>query len=113
MVYLAAAAVIILAAAGQEQELVLFYAVAVFVSFLVGLLAMARFARTERKPWLATVNALAAVAGAFTLVVNLLRGWPVLSLLATLLLGAGLYVRWVRAGSPSGIEDVERQAEAD
>lgn len=113
VVYLAAAAVIILAAAGQEQELVLFYAVAVFVSFLVGLLAMARFARTECKPWLATVNALAAAAVAFTLVVNLLRGWPVLSLGATLLIGAGLYVRWVRAGSPSGIEDIEAEAEAD
>nr|WP_248297113.1 hypothetical protein [Streptomyces sp. S1D4-11] len=53
VVYLAAAALIIVAAAGQEQELVLFYAVAVFVSFLVGLLAMTRFARTERKSALA------------------------------------------------------------
>ncbi|MFJ9948346.1 amino acid permease [Kitasatospora sp. NPDC091207] len=111
VVYLAAAAVIIVAAAGQEQELVLFYAVSVFVSFLVGLLAMARFARSERKPALAAVNALAAAAVAFTLVVNLLRGWPVLSLVATVLIGGGLFVRWVRAGSPSGIEDIERQAE--
>ncbi|WP_395293055.1 amino acid permease [Kitasatospora hibisci] len=112
-VYLAAAAVIILAAAGQEQELVLFYAVSVFVSFLVGLLAMTSFARRAHKPVVALVNALAAAAVAFTLVVNLLRGWPVLSLVATVLIGAGLYVRWVRAGSPSGIEDVERQAESE
>ncbi|MCX4758620.1 amino acid permease [Kitasatospora purpeofusca] len=111
VVYLAAAAVIIVAAAGQEQELVLFYAVSVFVSFLVGLLAMTHFARSERKPLVAAVNALAAVAVAFTLVVNLLRGWPVLSLVATLLIGAGLYIRWVGAGSPSGIEDVGRRAE--
>nr|WSZ11990.1 hypothetical protein OH837_00845 [Streptomyces canus] len=57
VVYLAAAALIIVAAAGQEQELVLFYAVAVFVSFLVGLVAMARFARREDKTALSWVNA--------------------------------------------------------
>ena len=111
VVYLAAAAVIIVAAAGQEQELVLFYAVAVFVSFLVGLLAMTRFARDEGSSALAWVNALAALAVAFTLAVNLLRGWPVLSLVGTLLIAAGLYVRWTRAGRPSGIEDIEAQAE--
>ncbi|WP_406177332.1 amino acid permease [Streptomyces sp. NBC_00996] len=111
VVYLAAAALIIVAAAGQEQELVLFYAVAVFVSFLVGLVAMARFARRERKPALAWVNGLAAAAVAFTLVVNLLRGWPVLSLAATLLIAGGLYARWSRAGRPTGIEDVEARAE--
>ncbi|MER5208967.1 amino acid permease [Streptomyces sp. NPDC002825] len=113
VVYLAAAAVIILAAAGEEQELVLFYAVAVFVSFLVGLLAMTRFARAERKPALAWLNGTAAAAVAFTLVVNLLRGWPVLSLVATMLIAGAFYVRWVRAGRPSGIEDVEARAEAD
>ncbi|RPE31905.1 amino acid permease [Kitasatospora cineracea] len=113
LVYLVAAAVIIVAAAGQEQELVLFYAVSVFVSFLVGLLAMTRFARTEHKPALAALNAIAAAAVAFTLAVNLLRGWPILSLAATLLIGGGLYLRWTRAGRPSGIEDVEAQAETD
>ncbi|MFF4425581.1 hypothetical protein ACFY04_33230 [Streptomyces sp. NPDC001549] len=113
LVYLAAAAVIIVAAAGEEQELVLFYAVAVFVSFLVGLMAMTRFARTERKPALAWLNAMAAVAVAFTLLVNLLRGWPVLSLVATLAIGGAFYLRWVRAGRPSGIEDVEARVEAD
>ncbi|MFG2231153.1 hypothetical protein ACGFNX_14275 [Streptomyces sp. NPDC048723] len=112
LVYLAAAAVIIVAAAGEEQELVLFYAVAVFVSFLVGLLAVTRFARTEGKTALARLNSMAAVAVAFTLLVNLLRGWPVLSLVATLAIGGAFYLRWVRAGRPSGIEDVEARAEA-
>ncbi|MES4891305.1 amino acid permease [Streptomyces sp. NPDC096012] len=111
--YLAAAALIIVAAAGQEQELVLFYAVAVFVSFLIGLLAMARFAHRERKTALAWMNGLAAVAVAFTLAVNLLRGWPILSLAATLLVAGALYARWTRAGRPSDIEDVEAHAEAD
>lgn len=109
--YLLAAAVIIVVAAGEEQELVLFYAVAVFVSFLVGLVAMASFARTENKPGLAWVNGLAAGAVAFTLAVNLLRGWPVLSLAATLVIAGALYIRWARAGRPSGIEDIEAQAE--
>jgi hypothetical protein len=113
VVYLAAAALIIVAAAGQEQELVLFYAVAVFVSFLVGLIAMARFATRESKTALTWVNGLAAAAVAFTLAVNLLRGWPMLSLAATLLIAAGLYARWTRAGRPTGIEDVEAHAEAD
>ncbi|MEU8460467.1 amino acid permease [Streptomyces sp. NPDC029003] len=113
LVYLAASAVIIVVAAGEEQKLVLFYAVAVFVSFLVGLLAMTRFARTEGKTALAWLNGLAAVAVAFTLLVNLFRGWPVLSLVATLAIGGAFYLRWVRAGRPSGIEDVEARAEAD
>ncbi|MFF7794553.1 amino acid permease [Streptomyces sp. NPDC007991] len=111
VVYLAAAALVIVAAAGQEQELVLFYAVAVFVSFLVGLIAMARFAHREKKSALAWINALAAVAVVFTLAVNLLRGWPVLSLAATVLIAGGLYARWTRAGRPTGIEDVEARAE--
>ncbi|MCX3060805.1 amino acid permease [Streptomyces beihaiensis] len=111
VVYLAAAAVIIVAAAGQEQKLVLFYAVSVFVSFLVGLVAMARFAHREKKPGLKWLNGVAAALVAFTLVVNLLRGWPMLSMVATVIIAAGLYVRWVKAGRPSGIEDVEAQAE--
>ena len=48
VVYAVISAAIILAASGQEQELVLVYAVAVFVSFLAGLLAMARFSRRQR-----------------------------------------------------------------
>ncbi|MFJ4790748.1 amino acid permease [Streptomyces sp. NPDC088794] len=112
VVYLAVAALIIVASAGQEQELVLFYAVAVFVSFLVGLVAMAHFAARENKTALAWVNGLAAAAVSFTLAVNLLRGWPMLSLAATLLIAAGLYARWTRAGRPSGIEDVEAHTEA-
>ncbi|WP_329311167.1 hypothetical protein [Streptomyces sp. NBC_01262] len=75
MAYLAAAALIIVAA-GQEQELVLFYAASVFVGFLMGLLAMTRFAHTQHKPALASVNALAATAVAFTLVPGSLSGNP-------------------------------------
>jgi hypothetical protein len=111
--YLAVSASVLLAAGGLEQELVLFYAVAVFVSFLAGLAAIARFSRREGKHALAAVNMLGAVAVAFTLVVNLARGYPLLSLVAMLAIAGALHRLWVRAGRPAGIEEVERLAEAD
>ena len=111
-VYLAVSALVLLAAGGLEQELVLFYAVAVFVSFLAGLAAIARFSRREGKRLLAVVNVLGAIAVAFTLAVNLARGYPLLSLLAMLIIAAALQRLWVRAGRPAGIEQVERLAEA-
>jgi amino acid permease-like protein len=113
IVYTIISAVIILAASGQEQELVLVYAVAVFVSFLAGLLAMARFSRRQRSWWLFAINVIAAVVVAFTLVVNLARGYPLISIAGTVLIGGFLWHRWVRAGRPRGIEAVERTAEAD
>ena len=113
IVYAVISAAIILAASGQEQELVLVYAVAVFVSFLAGLMAMARFAHRRGLRLLTATNVLGAVAVAFTLAVNVTRGYPLLALAGTALVAAGLYVRWVRAGRPTGIEAVEREAEAD
>jgi hypothetical protein len=110
-VYVAVSALVLLAAGGHEQELVLVYAVAVFVSFLAGLSAMARFSLREGRIGLAAVNVAGAVSVAFTLVVNLARGYPLLSLAAMLLIAATLYVAWVRQGRPSGVEDVELLAE--
>src|SRR6185437_15170876 len=60
VLYVGVSAVILLAAGGHEQELVLFYAVAVFVSFLAGLAAIARFSRREGRRALAVVNVLGA-----------------------------------------------------
>jgi hypothetical protein len=113
VVYLLVSAGVLVAAAGREQELVLFYAVAVFVSFLAGLAAMTHFSLRDRRRGLATVNALGALSVTFTLVVNLGRGYPLLSLAATALIALGLYALWRRAGQPSGIEQVERHAEAE
>ena len=110
VVYAFISAAIILVASGKEQELVLVYAVAVFVSFLAGLLAMARFAHQSGSTLLTITNLAGAVAVAFTLLVNLARGWPLLALSGTLLVGAALYWRWVRAGRPRGIEVIEREA---
>src|SRR5215211_3138040 len=113
VVYALISAAIILVASGQEQELVLVYAVAVFVSFLAGLLAMARFAHRQGLHLLTATNVLGAIAVAFTLLVNLERGYPLLALGGTVLVAAVLYARWVRAGRPSGIEAIEREAEAE
>jgi hypothetical protein len=111
VVYAVISAAIILAAGGHEQELVLVYAVAVFVSFLAGLLAMARFSRRRGKRLLTATNLLGAIGVAFTLVVNLARGYPLLAIGGTVLVAAVLYARWVRAGRPRGIEAIEREAE--
>jgi len=113
IVYALISAVIILAASGKEQELVLVYAVAVFVSFLAGLLAMARFSRRQKSWALLAINLVAAAVVAFTLVVNLARGYPLISIAGTILIGGFLQYRWMRAGRPRGIEAVERAAEAD
>lgn len=104
---------IILAASGQEQELILVYAVAVFVSFLAGLLAMARFSYRRGATWLTATNVVGAVGVTFTLIVNLARGYPLIALAGTVLVATGLYWRWVRAGRPRGIEAIEREAEAE
>jgi len=110
-VYAVGAAAIVFAAGGQEQELVLVYAVAVFVSFLAGLLAMTRFFHRRGEPLLAATNLVGAVGVTFTLLVNLERGYPLLALGGTAIVAAALYWRWVRAGRPRGIEAVEREAE--
>jgi len=112
-VYAGISALIILIARGQEQELVLVYAVAVFVSFLAGLLAMAHFSHREGARLLTATNLLGAAAVAFTLVVNLGRGYPLLALAGTALIAGGLYWRWVRTGRPAGLEEVERHAEEE
>ena len=113
IVYAVISAMIVLIARGQEQELVLVYAVAVFVSFLAGLLAMAHFSHRRGSRFLTAMNLLGALVVVFTLAVNLARGYPLLAIGATALIAAGLHWRWVRAGRPRGIEAIEREAEAD
>ena len=52
-------------------------------------------------------------AVAFTLVVNLARGYPLIAIAGTVLIAAVLYWRWARAGRPRGIDAIERRAEAE
>ena len=113
VVYLGVSAAVLIAASGQEQKLVLVYAVAVFVSFLAGLIAMARFSLRDRRWGLAAANIAGAAAVAFTLIVNLARGYPLLSIAATAAIAGGLYTLWVRAGRPAGIDEVERHLDDD
>lgn len=110
--FLAASALMVVAAGSREQRLVLFYAVAVFVAFLCGLLAMASFFRAEGKRLLLIASALAAAAVTVTLAVDLARGYPIVSLLSACLLAATLRTLWVRAGKPSGVAEAKRLAEA-
>ncbi len=111
LVYLLISAGVLLLADAQDQTLVLFYAVSVFLSFLVGLLAMARLSGGKR--WSQVINLLGAGVVGFTLVMNLLRGWPLLSLAAALAIAGGLSLLWVRAGRPRGISSAVQHAEED
>jgi amino acid transporter len=112
-VYAVISAAILIASDAREQELVLVYAVAVFVSFLAGLLAMARFSHREGARLLTITNLLGAAAVAFTLIVNLGRGYPLLAIAGTILIAALLYWRWIDAGRPAGLEEIERHLEED
>jgi hypothetical protein len=111
VVFLGISVAVVVAARGQDQELVLFYAVAVFISFLAGLLAMARFSRREGDQLHVAINAVGAALVLFTLAVNLRRGYPIASLLASLAIGATFMWLWVRRGRPRGIATAEAEAE--
>ena len=113
LVYLIVSVLVVVAAGGRDQELVLFYAVAVFVAFLSGLLAMARFSRKAGSRSSYAVNLFGACIVVFTIAVNLRRGYPVFSLLAAAGIGAGLYILWMRSGRPRGIAQAEMEAERE
>ena len=113
VVYLMISVVIVVVAGGREQELVLFYAVAVFVSFLSGLLAIARFSRREGSLRPTIINLFGAGVVAFTIIVNLRRGYPVASLVASALIGGAFAWLWIRQGRPRGIAQAERAMEIE
>jgi hypothetical protein len=113
VVFLAVSAALVVAAGAREQRLVLFYAVAVFLAFLAGLLAMCRFFRAEGRRRLLATSVLGAVAVTLTLALNLARGYPIASLAAAGAIAAALYHLWARAGKPSGVTEAERLAEAE
>ncbi|HEY5332338.1 MAG TPA: amino acid permease [Solirubrobacterales bacterium] len=111
LAFLLVSAAVVLAAGAQDQELVLFYAVSVFMSFLVGLLAMAKFERSEGRFGSMALSLLGALLVAFTLIVNLSRGDPIASLAAASLIALVLYRFWVRADRPRGIAQAVVEAE--
>ena len=113
VVFLLVSVLVVVAAGAEDQKLVLFYAVSVFMSFLVGLVAMAKFDFADRRLWSFTVSVVGAIVIGFTLVVNLLRGYPIVSLLAASGIALVLYVLWIRAGRPRGIAQAVVEAERD
>ena len=112
LVFYVLSAAVVAAGGAQDQELVVFYAVAVFVSFLMGLTAMSLFAYRERHLGWFTLNIAATIAVTFTLVANLFRPAAIGSLAATGLVAGGLYFAWVRAGRPGGASHALAEAEA-
>ena len=113
LVFLLLAGAVTAVAGGNDQELVLFYAVSVFLSFLAGLLAMARFSWRERRIGSLVLNALGALVVAFTLIANLSRGTPIVSLVFALLIAVGLFALWVRNGRPPGIRNIAAESEQE
>jgi hypothetical protein len=107
------AMIVVVIAGGYDQVLVLFYAVAVFLSFLAGLIAMSVFSRHAKRWGMFALNLVGSVVVGFTLVVNLSRGYPLVSIGAALVIAGTLYALWVRAGRPAGIRNIEAHAEAE
>jgi hypothetical protein len=100
---LAMAASLVVAAGGRDQELVLFYAVAVFMSFFAGLAAMARLHLAEGNLTRLVFDLVGVGLVGFTLLVNLARGYPIVSVVASLAIGLLLYRLWVHAGRPTTV----------
>ncbi len=106
-----AAAAIILPAGADEQVIVKFYAVAVFVSFLAALIGAARLSHREGNRAALAVNVLGTVLVAFVLALNLTRLDALVALAATVILGMYLRVAWIRRGRPSGVSEATQAAE--
>jgi amino acid transporter len=113
LLFLVVSALVVVAAGARDQRLVLFYAVSVFMSFLAGLLAMARFERSERRWRSMAMSLLGALLVGFTLAVNCARGDPIASLAAAALIALVLHRFWVRAGRPRGIAQAVVEAEEE
>jgi amino acid transporter len=111
VVFLVASAAVVVGAGGHEQTLAIVYAVSVFVSFLAGILALARFSRRERRWGRFVVNVVGVLVVVLTLLVNFGRGSPIVALAASFVVSGVLYLLWVRAGRPRGVSESEAAGE--
>lgn len=100
---LAVAAAMIVGARGEEQELVHFYAVSVFASFLAATLGCARICHGDGRPAAMLLNLLGAALVALVLALNLTRLDSAIALLASGAIGLYLWRAWVARGRPDGI----------
>ena len=102
---LGVAAAMILAAGGDEQQLVHFYAVAVFASFLAATLGCARMSHRDGKRLALLGNLLGAALVSLVLALNLTRVDSVIALLASAAVALYLWRSWVAIGRPDGVVD--------
>jgi hypothetical protein len=100
---LAVAVAMILAAGGREQELVHFYAVSVFASFLAATLGCAKLSYGDGRPGAMALNLCGAALVALVLALNLTRIDSAIALLASLLLALYFWRGWIAAGRPDGM----------
>lgn len=98
-----AAAAIILFTGGRDQEIVQFYAVAVFAGFLGATVACARLSLRDGRRGMFAVNVAGVIVIAFVLALNLRRLDPIVALAAAGLVSLYLWRVWVARGRPSGI----------
>jgi hypothetical protein len=103
---LLAAGALVLAAGGREQELVHFYAVSVFASFLAATVGCARLTHRDGRTGATAVNVLGAALVALVLALNLTRLDSVIALSASGLVALYLWSAWVRRGRPGGLTQV-------
>jgi hypothetical protein len=105
---LAAAALLVALAGGDEQQIVRFYAVAVFASFLGALVGCARLSLRDGMRASFAVNAVGIVLVAFVLAINLTRIDAVISLVATAVIALYLWRAWIARGRPGGLATAMR-----
>jgi hypothetical protein len=100
---LAATCALIILASGREQDIVQFYAVAVFLSFLGATAGCARLNLRDRRLGSFLVNVAGALLVAFVLALNAIRPAGAIAIAGTVLLAVSLRSIWVSRGRPSGV----------
>ena len=100
---LVAGALLIMLAGGRDQELVSFYAVSVFASFLGALVGCARLSYRDGRRRELAINALGIALVAFVLALNVTRLDGLVALSASALVALYLWGAWVRRGRPAGV----------
>ncbi len=101
-VVLAASVALLGLAGGRDQELVHFYAVAVFASFLGALAGCARLSHRDGRRGELVVNAIGILLVGFVLALNLSRIDGAIALAASAIVAFLLWRTWVRRGRPEG-----------
>lgn len=98
-----AAGALIVLSGGRDQEIVQFYAVAVFAGFLGATVACARLSLRDGHRAMFAVNAAGVLVIAFVLALNLRRLDPLISLAASGAVSLYLWGTWVSRGRPGGV----------